>query len=135
VVTSFHFLYSVVTISSVLPLTQTWPTPEQQVFWTSVVVSLNGVFLFDAYPGRRLVTALSGIGVLTMSAVIGLTYFGFYQVDLADVPLLGGQVSPRSRLLGSQGNLHNLLHPLQRANVSLPAPVRHDPGGRAVLRA
>ncbi len=101
-VTSYHFLYSVFTISSVLPLTQTWPTPEQQVFWTSVLVSLNGVFLFDAYPGRRLVTAVSGIGVLNMSVVMGLTYFGFYQVDLADVPLLGGQVSARNRLLGAQ---------------------------------
>ncbi len=101
-VTSYDFLYHVVAISSVLPLTQTWPTPEQQVFWTSVLVSLNGVLLFDAYPGRRLVTALGGIGVLNMSVVMGLTYFGYYQVDLADVPLLGGQVSARNRLLGTQ---------------------------------
>jgi hypothetical protein len=100
--TSFDFLYFVVLTSSVLALTQKWPTLWQQAFWTFALVSLSGVYLLDAYPGRRLVTATCGIGVLNMSVVMGLTYFGLYQVDLGDVPLLGGQVSTRDRLLGLQ---------------------------------
>ncbi len=100
---SYDCIYFILLLATVLPLTQQWPTRGQAAFWTVMWVILSAVYLNDAVPMRRLVAALCGIGSAAMCIAFVLTWLDLHQVALAEeVPFLGGRVSSRNRLLGTE---------------------------------